>query len=80
MYTLQPPGTPASEAFPVDPADVKESPVTYGQTVTGYGAKIPTPVMIRYANRWRRVYVTRYGNAGSAFVVIGGREAYVERY
>jgi hypothetical protein len=39
-----------------------------GQTLTGYGAAIPAPYKVRWAGRWRRVYVACYGNAGSAYI------------
>lgn len=43
-----------------------------GQSVTGYGPKIPTRYMLRCQNVWRRVYVMNYGNAGSAYILIAG--------
>lgn len=49
--------------------DAMESPAPRsGQTLTGYGAKIPTPYLVKWAGRWRRVYVACYGNAGSAYI------------
>lgn len=44
-----------------------------GQTASGYGGKIPTRYMIRYAGRWHRVYVMQYGNSGSAYIHKGGQ-------
>ena len=51
-------------------------------TVTGYGRKIPTRYMIKYADRngWRRVYVTQYGNAGSAWVTIAGERVNLDTW
>lgn len=47
----------------------KESPAPRsGQTVTGYGAKIPAPYIVQWAGRWRRVYVACYGNASTAYI------------
>ena len=46
-------------SVPVREADAPRS----GQTVYGYGSKIPAPYMVQWAGRWRRVYVARYGNA-----------------
>lgn len=40
------------------------------RNATGYGPKIPTQHEIRYAGRWRRVYVMQYGNAGSAYIIV----------
>lgn len=45
---------------------------TYGRTASGYGGKIPTSHMIRYAGRWRRVYVMCYSNSGTAYVIVNG--------
>lgn len=39
------------------------------RSTTGYGGKIPTRVRIRYANRFRRVYMMQYGNSGTPYVV-----------
>lgn len=51
---------------------VTETPVS--RSVTGYGPKLPTRFMVHYAGRWRRVYMAQYGNAGTAFIVHGGRD------
>lgn len=48
-----------------------------GQTVSGYGAKIPTSRMLHVADRWRRVYAICYGNAASLYVVIKGQSYYI---
>jgi hypothetical protein len=37
-------------------------------TATGYGARIPTPYMVHWKGRWRRVYVAQYSNAGTAYI------------
>ena len=39
-----------------------------GQTVSGYGARIPTCYMVEYLGRWRRVYGAQWGNAGSLYI------------
>jgi len=51
-------------SVPVREADAPRS----GQTVYGYGSKMPTPYMVKWEGRWRRVYVARYGNAGTAYI------------
>lgn len=65
-----------------DPALVTDRRVTdrptYGDTVSGYGGKIATRHMIRYAGRWRRVFVMQYGNAGSAYVVVNGVDTFLD--
>lgn len=40
---------------------------------SGYGPKIPTPYRIRYPQRWYRVYVMCWSNAGTAYIVSRGR-------
>jgi hypothetical protein len=59
------------QAGDVIDAKVTDTPVT-GNTVTGYGPKIPLPYMLRTrgpGSKWLRVYVVNYGNAGSAYVI-----------
>jgi len=46
----------------------------YGRTADGYGGKIPTRYMVRYGARWHRVYAAQYGNAGTVYIVHGGRD------
>jgi hypothetical protein len=65
-----------------DPARVKEvatdttcRPNPY---VSGYGPKIPTAHRIRYPQRWYRVYVTCYGNGGSAYIESRGKRLYLD--
>ena len=47
-------------------------------TATGYGGKIPSTRMVRLNNRWRRIYVAQYSNAGTAWVVLNGEKQVVE--
>lgn len=59
-----------------------ETPYHYG-SVTGYGPKVPGPWMIRYVGddgrqRWHRVYFMAYGNAGSAYIIVGGRNHHLD--
>ena len=39
-----------------------------GMTQTGYGAKLPTPYMVKWEGKWRRVYAACYGNAASHYI------------
>lgn len=53
--------------------DAKITDTPRSPFVTGYGAKIPTRYMLRYnTKRWHRVYMMQYGNAGSAYILVGG--------
>jgi len=49
----------------------------HGQTATGYGSKIPTSHLVKWANRWRRVYVTCYSNSGTAWITVKGERVIV---
>lgn len=37
-------------------------------TATGYGSRIPTPHMIKFNGRWRRVYCRVFSNIGTLFI------------
>ena len=37
-------------------------------TASGYGNKIPTRYMVRFANKWRRVYVAVWSNVGTCYI------------
>jgi hypothetical protein len=39
-----------------------------GQTASGYGRRMPSDLMVFYRQRWRRVYVACFGNAGTAYI------------
>lgn len=59
--------------------DVKITPEPRtGQTVSGYGGRIPTRYMIQYAGRWHRVYMMQYGNSGTAYILKGGATLVLE--
>jgi hypothetical protein len=67
-----------SDVTYTDPRDVTgvrtdDQAPTYGRNVDGYGSKIPTRHSVKLGNRWRRVYVMNYGNAGTAYVIVGGQ-------
>jgi hypothetical protein len=44
----------------------------YGQGADGYGRKIATRYVVRYAGRTRRVYCCCYSNAGTLYVIDRG--------
>lgn len=48
-----------------------------GQNTTGYGAKIATDWVVRYAGRIRRVYCTCFSNAGTCWFRVKGRKMIV---
>lgn len=59
----------------VSDAKITEAPVN--RSVTGYGPKIPTRYMVRIGTRWHRVYMAQYGNSGSAYVRLEGKDFYL---
>jgi len=53
--------------------EVKESLLPHHKagrsyTPSGYGRKIPTPYMIKFNNRWQRVYCCIFSNSGSLYI------------
>jgi len=40
-------------------------------TSTGYGRKIPTEYMVKFNNRWRRIYCCIFSNAGTTYITAG---------
>lgn len=48
------------------------------RSVSGYGAKLPTPYRVRYGSRWHRVYSMVYGNAGSVYISHGGADLFLD--
>jgi hypothetical protein len=50
----------------------------YGNTVSGYGGKVPTVYRIKFTdNRIRRVYAMIYGNSGSVYVIVNGKDVFL---
>lgn len=50
------------------------NPPRYGRNAYGYGSKIATGRWLKVRNRWRRVYVTLWSNAGTAWIVMDGEK------
>lgn len=46
-------------------------------TATGYGSRIPTRYMVKFNDKWRRVYCRIYSNSGTLY--IGKLQAVGER-
>jgi hypothetical protein len=49
-------------------------------TATGYGNKLPTIYMVKYNNRWRRVYSICYSNVSTEYIIIDGVKQIVQFY
>ena len=61
------------DSFATVAVDCKESPLWWQErglsfTATGYGARIPTRHMVKFNNRWRRVYCCIFSNIGTLFI------------
>lgn len=56
---------------------LKETEAPRNNSATGYGPKIPTSYMLKYLNRWRRVYVAIYSNSGTPWVNVNGKRIVV---
>lgn len=39
-----------------------------GRTASGYGAQLPTPYLVQWAGKWRRVYAACWSNAASHYI------------
>lgn len=66
-----------TDASSVAGTRVTDIPVS-GQTISGYGGRIPTRHMIRYLGVWRRVYVMVYSNLGSAYIRVRGENVFLD--
>lgn len=44
-----------------------------GQTVSGYGKRMPTRHMIHIGNIWRRVYAASWSNSATLYIQIKGQ-------
>lgn len=50
----------------------------YQETASGYGKKLRSHYMVRVANRWHRVYIVQWANAGSAYIMKAGKALYLD--
>lgn len=48
------------------------------QTATGYGSKLATSKMLRYNNRWHRIYCMCYSNSGTCYILVRGKRIIVD--
>jgi len=61
----------------IDRSDYVHAPLWWherglSQTASGYGRKLTSPYKVPYGGRLYRVYMTQYGNAGTAYIVVKG--------
>lgn len=53
------------------PAKIEELPwqkLGLQETATGYGSALTTRYMVKYRNRWRRVYCCQFANSGTLYL------------
>ena len=55
----------------------KETEAPRHYSASGYGSKIPTAYMVKYLNRWRRVYCVCYSNSGTLYAMVAGEKVVV---
>ena len=48
------------------------------ETRTGYGPRLKTRYMLRYAGHLRRLYCCCYGNSGTLFISVRGKRLIVD--
>ena len=48
------------------------------ETQSGYGSRLHTVYMLRYAGRTRRIYCTCYGNSGTLFIIVRGERMIID--
>jgi len=78
-------GNPLTDLRYLNPraiTDVRETLTPFsGQTVTGYGGRLPTPYVLTLNDgRTRRVRAMCYGNAASYYVLVGGKVAHLDSW
>jgi len=64
---------------------VKENPLWWQEkglqyTSSGYGKKIPTRYMVKFNNRWHRVYTCIFSNSGTLYIISKGKDIIVNIY
>lgn len=61
------------DSFATIAVDLKDAPLWWHkeglqQTATGYGSRLATPYMIKFNDKWRRVYCRIYSNIGTLYI------------
>ena len=74
--TVTPGRPPMYHLAPDAIADERESDTLprSGQTVSGYGGRIPTRYMVRIGSRWHRVRAMSYSNGATYYVRLAGHD------
>ena len=48
------------------------------QTISGYGTKLVTELMVKLDNRWYRVYYSTCSNCGSHYIIVRGKTTIID--
>lgn len=69
------------DSFATIECEVKHAPLWWhgtgrSYTASGYGARVPSPYMVRLTGKWRRVYLAVFSNAGSSYIGRSLREGF----
>ena len=61
-----------------DNTEIKEYPLWYHkqgltQTASGYGKKLATSKIVKYNNKWYRLYACIYSNNGTCYIISKGK-------
>lgn len=61
------------DTFYTQSVEVKEKPLRWQErglsfTASGYGSRIPTRYLVKFNDKWRRVYCRIYSNTGSLYI------------
>lgn len=61
------------DSFATIPVDFKDAPLWFHlkglqQTASGYGSRLATPYMVKFNDKWRRVYCRIYSNIGTLYI------------
>ena len=58
----------AQGPFLTESVEVKSTEAPRNNSRTGYGSRLPTRYMVKYLNKWRRVYCVIYSNVGTLYI------------
>jgi hypothetical protein len=61
-------GTGTQGPFRTEAVEVKTTTAPPNRSATGYGNRVPTQYMVRYNNRWMRVYCVIFSNIGTLYI------------
>lgn len=77
----------AWHTLPRPVVEVKDAPLWWHlkglqQTSSGYGRKLTTTRMVRLEGDtvWRRIYVTQFSNAGTAWIMVQGKPCVIHDF